>query len=306
VSFVPTFDPPRPLPPKPGPRPKFPVPWGLFIVLAVYALAVWGYIWKTYWTSDEYLALQAYKEAMLRLGVKEGETCSEADFLIGFDKLLEAARLMPEERELLVKLERLRYLAEQRKFKLSKEQVRHVEMMALRAKNIAEERKPWLVVGTRDKGWAPDQLAQTPQRIVWWSIPGGLVIIAFWGYLQFSARRVRAQEHEADLKKAEREVEELGEFRRGLGVSKSSLPPVEDDDGDTEAEPPKPRPGSSSGRPAVSRPATTSGAKAVSRPPTSGVKPVSRPPTASSAKAVSRPGTSGSRPAVKRRPPDEE
>ncbi len=282
----------------PAPRPKFPVPWGLFVVLAIYALAVWGYIWKTYWTSPEYLAMEAYGEAMVRLGVKEGETCSEADFLTGFDKLLEAAVLVPEERELLVKLERLRYLAEKRKIPLSKEQLRHVELMALRAKNIAEERKPWLVVGARDKGWAPDQLAQTPSRIVWWSLPGGILIIAYWGYLQFSAARVRAKEHEADLKQSEREVEELGDFRKGLGTSKSSLRRVEaeDDDGPTQADPPpRRRPVSTGGRPAVKRPGTASGAKAVSRP-----------PTASGAKAVSRPATSGGKPAVKRRPPDEE
>lgn len=280
----------------PAPRHKFPVPWGLFVVLAVYALAVWGYIYKTYWTSPEYLALQAYGEAMVRLGVKEGETCTEADFLRGFDLLLEAARLVPEERELLVKLERLRYLAEKRKFTLSKEQVRHVEMMALRAKNIAEERKPWLVVGTRDKGWAPDQLAETPTRIVWWSIPGGVLIIAYWAYLQFSAARVRAKEHEADLKQSEREVASLGDFRKGLGVSKSSLRPVDEDDGDTLAEPeppPRPRP-STGGKPAVRRPATSSG-----------VKPVARPATSSGVKPVSRPATGG-KPAVKRRPPDEE
>lgn len=306
MSVVPSpAAPPKP----PAPRPKFPVPWGLFVVLAVYAAAVWGYLYQTYWTSPEYLAMQAYGEAMVRLGVKEGETCPEEDFLKGFDKLLEAANLVPEERELLKKLERLRYLAEARKIPLSKDQIRHVEMMSVRAKNIAEERKPWLVVGVRDKGWAPDQLAQTPKRVVLWSIPGAVLIIAYWGYLHFSAARVRAKEHEADLKKSEREVEELGEFRRGLGVSKSSLRPVEEDDGDTLAEPeppPRPRP-STGGKPAVRRPATSSGVKPVSRAPTSsGAKAVSRPPTSSGAKAASRPTTSSGKPAVKRRPPDEE
>jgi cytochrome c-type biogenesis protein CcmH/NrfF len=41
-----------------------------------------------------------------------------------------------------------------------------------------------------------------------WSLPGALVIVVVWAWLRYSGRKVRAQEHEAELKKLEAEVKE--------------------------------------------------------------------------------------------------
>ncbi len=232
------------------PKRKFPVPWGLFVALAVYALAVWGYVWKTYWSSPEYLAAQHYAQALRILGVDDGRKCSEKELLRAFEHVLEAARLMPRVKPLVEHAERLRWRFDERKLKLPEEYKRRVEAVSAVTRRIEQEQEPWLVVGVRDKGWAADQLLEGPEKVVWWSIPGGVVIILIWAYGRFSARAVRDREHEEDLKAKEREVEQLAEYRKGLKPAPSAT--QEDDDADTIAEPPKPRPPSQR-RPAVKR-----------------------------------------------------
>ncbi|MDP1826691.1 MAG: hypothetical protein Q8L48_25700 [Archangium sp.] len=260
-------------PPKAPPARKFPVPYGLFIVLAVYALCVYGYIWTNYWNSPEYKAALGYAKALMILGVDDGRKCSEAQLTEAFEATLEAARLMPDERQLVDHLESLRHRFAERKFKLKPELVKKVEMMSANTMRIEQERKAWLVVGQRDRGWAPDQLLAGPERVVLWSIPGGVLIIAFWAYTRFSGKAARDKDHEADLKQAEREVEELGDFRRGLG---SRPPPKVEDDADTlAASPPvRAKPPSKGGYVSPSspnlkptRPRTSSGVKPVKRRP---------------------------------------
>ncbi len=258
-------------------RPSFPVPWGLFVVLAVYAAAVYGYIWATYWDNPEYKAALSYAKALLILGVDDGRRCSEAELVKAFELTLESARLMPEERQLVEHLENLRHRFEERKFKLSSDLKQKVEMMSANTLRHEQQKKAWLVVGARDRGWTPEQLLGGPRRAVLWSIPGAVFIIAFWAYTRFSGRAARAKEHEQQLKDSEHDVEALGDFRRGL--DKVRPRPQVEDDADTYAESP----------PVRVRPPSQSGVKPVTR------RPVTRPPTSGSGVK-----------AVKRRPPSDE
>jgi len=283
-----------PAPPKS--RPRFPVPYGLFIALAVYALAVLAYVKFQYWDSPEYQAAEHYARALYLLGVDDGRKCSEKQLTEAMEHVLEAARLVPDEKSLAEHAERLRWRYDERKFKIPKDLERRAELVSASAQRKEREKDPWLVVGVRDRGWGPEQLLGGPKRAVLWSLPGGVLIILFWAYGRFSARAVREREHEEELKQREAEVKALGKFREGLPAAPSKYEATDDDDesGETLADPPKPkRVPTSPGARAVSRPPTSSGAKAVSRPPSSGGRPaVSRPPT-------------GSRPAVKKRPPGE-
>lgn len=272
---------------------KFPIPWGLFIVLAVYAAGVYGYIWSQYWNSPEYKAAQAYAKALLILGTDDGRRCSEADLNRAFELTMQAALLMPDEVQLVEHLENLRHRYEERKFKLNKDWINRVEMMSAHTLRLEQAKKGWMVVSQRDKGWAPEQLLAGPERIVLWSLPGGVLIIAFWGYTRFSARRVREDDHLADQKSLEREVEDLGKWREGLG-SKRPAPQPGEDDSDTLASSPPVR---------VQPPSRGSGVKQVQHPSTPGARPPTR---GSGVKAVSRPPSLTSRPAVKKRPPDDE
>lgn len=308
--------------PAPPAKRRFPIPYGLFIALGVYALAVLGYIKFQYWDSPGYVAAEKYSYALWLLGADDGRKCTEAQLVEAMGLILEAARLVPDEKSLAEHTERLRYRFEERKFKIPKDLERHAELVSATAQRREREKDPWLVVGVRDRGWGPEQVLSGPRRAALWSIPGGVLIILIWAYGQFNARKVREREHEDELKKAEAEVKALGQFREGLksAPSKYDVPDDDEDEegGDTLADPPPRRPTTSGGAKAVRRPVSSGGRPAVSRSPTSlGARDVSRPPTSSGAKAVSRPPSSGGRPAVsrppttgrppvKKRPPDDE
>lgn len=299
-----------PAPPAPAKRRSFPIPYGLFIALAVYAVAVLAYVKFEYWDAPGYVAAEKYSRALWLLGADDGRTCSEAQLTEAMKLILEAARLVPDEKSLAEHTERLRYRFEERKFKIPRDLERHAELVSAAARRREREKEPWLVVGVRDRGWGPEQLLGGPRRVAMWSIPGGVLIVLIWAYGQFNARRIREREHEDDLKKLEAEVKALGKFREGLeqAPSKYDVPDEGGDEdeegGDTLAEPPR-RPTTSRGAKAVSRPKTSSGTTAIARPPSTGGRPaVSRPTSSGGRPAVSRPPTT-SRPPVKKRPPDE-
>jgi hypothetical protein len=202
------------------------VPWGLFIVLTVYAAGVALYVWTNYYDSSEYKGAQVWLEARELLGRDGCRSCSERELNLAFDLLLDTARHLPDSPTPVEELESLRYRFEERHFKLTKERVTSAEMMSARKHALDLEKKAWLVVGTQHKGWTPEKILGGPRRTVLWSIPGAVLIIIFWGYTLFSRKRALANKHEAQLKDSEREVEELGEFRRGLPPAPpSSIPP---------------------------------------------------------------------------------
>lgn len=194
----------------PGPAPKFPVPWGLFVILALYGLGVLGFIWKTYWHSPEYKAAELSDRALLILGVDDGRKATPEQLREAFDDFLEAGRMLPEESQFAENLERLRNRFEERRIKLDPERIRRAEAVSELARRVQEQRAPLLVIGARDRHWAPDQLIAGPTTIALWSIPGAVLIIGIWAYLQVSSYLVRSREHAAQLEAVENEVKQLG------------------------------------------------------------------------------------------------
>lgn len=257
------------------------MPWGLFVVLTIYALAVVGYIWKTYWESPGYQAAEHYALALSLLGVDDGRKSSAKDLEAAFGHVLEAARLVPEDKALAQHTERLRWRFEERGFKLNPDLVRKSELVSKAAQRVEEERSPWLAIGSRDRGWAPDQLLAGPERVVWWSSPGVVLIIAVWAYGQFGAKKAREREHEENLRKDEAAAKALGAWREGLARA-----PGNDDDA-TVADP----------APAAKPRTTSSGRRAVERTSSPGRSAVSK--SSPGRPSVSK--SSGSRPAVKRK-----
>lgn len=159
-------------------------PWGLVVVLGLYGLAVLGYVWATFWSSPEYNAALQYEQALTLLGPADGRKCSEKDRVRAFEKLLEVARLMPEEIQVAEHLERLRHRFDERAFRLNRELVMKAELVSAQASRVEQDRKPWLVVGLRDRHWGPEEVLKKPQQVVLWSLPGGALIIALWAYSQ--------------------------------------------------------------------------------------------------------------------------
>lgn len=217
----------------------FSFPWALLVLLGLYAAGVYMYIWVNYYDSPEYKAARSYARALALLGDGDGRRCSEENLNQAFKLTMEAAVLLPENRDLIDHLESLRHRFDERKLKLNKEWVNQVEMMSARALKRDQERQSIGVVGVRDKGWHPEQLLAGPERVVMWSIPGAVLIVAFYAYTRFNRRAYLQREHEEKLKSQEKEVEELGHFRRRIGPDGRPLPqPGEDEATDTLASPP--------------------------------------------------------------------
>jgi len=189
---------------------QFPVPYGLFVVLAIYGLCVVGYVYATYWSSAPYVAAEHYAAASELLGLDDGRSCSQAALTEAYQHYLEAARLMPRITALHERTEAMRWRFEERHFKLDPDLAHRAEAAAMLWRNIQREEEPILVVGARDRGWQPAQLLEGPKRTFLWSLPGALVLAVIWAWLRFSAKKVRAVEHEAELKKMESEVGALG------------------------------------------------------------------------------------------------
>lgn len=194
-------------------RQKFPVPWGLFIVLGIYALAVLGYVWATYWRSPEYRAAEHFAQADALLGLDDGRKASREQLEAAYLHLLEAARLVPRAKLLHDRVESLRWRFEERKFRMPRDLEMRAEAVAMLWQRLQQEDEPWLVVGARDRGWTPHALLQGPRTAVLWSIPGAVVLSILWAFWKYGPRRVKAQEHEADVQAKERELEALERAR---------------------------------------------------------------------------------------------
>ena len=287
--------------PKPAlPQYRFPMPWGLFAILILYAGAVVFYIDQAYWESPDYQAVVHFVAALKALGTEEGATCSEEKLREGMNHLLESARLAPQEKGFATRVERLRGRFEERKFKLPEDMKHRAEAVSKHAMMQDESRKAWLVYSQRERGWAPDQLLEGPQNVALWSIPGGVLIIVVWAFQQFSHRRAWQLEHIRHVKDQERELEELGAFRQGLGDGAPA--PDEEEADDTIADPPpRARPPTANREAVAKRPASSRDLPGV-RPPSSRDLPGVRPPSSRDLPGVARkPPTSSGRPAVARR-----
>jgi hypothetical protein len=199
------------------------VPWVLVVVLLLYGLSVLGYVWHTYWNSPDYQAAQHYVAALELLGTDgEGRTSPVANLPRAFDLMLEASRLMPDDKGLAVRVERLRWRCEERGVPLSKAQVRKAELVSDSARRAEEATHAAMVFSLRDKGWAPDQLLDGPTRVVWWSLPGLAFIFAVFGWSVYNDKRRRADMASESQRQVEHEIEELGAFRRRIKTAKKT------------------------------------------------------------------------------------
>ncbi len=191
-------------------------PLGLVVALALYAAALVGYVYVQYWSSPEYIAAEKFEEAHRIMGLDECAKCNQPQLTRAMTLMLECSRLMPEEMWFPKQVERLRWQFEQKKFALDKDLQRKAELVSAAAYKIEKEKKPWLVVGAHDMGWAPAQVLAGPQRALLWGTPGFALIFVFWLYLQLAARKARKVDHEQNLRHDEQKLAELGEFREGL------------------------------------------------------------------------------------------
>lgn len=212
-------------PQNPVPRGRFPVPIGLFVALALYAAAVLGYVWATYWDSADYQAAVHYAKAQEVLGKKAGAGAPRETLIEGYRHLLEAARLKPEVRTVHDQLESLNWRFDERGWRVPEDLRHNAEAVAMTWMNIQKANAPILVVGVRDRGWAPDQLVEGPAKVFRWSPIGALLILVIWTYGNFNAKRVREQDKEAQLQQTEQELLERDLERIQPSSTRASTPP---------------------------------------------------------------------------------
>lgn len=202
--------------PLPAPRRRFRIPWGLLLALAAYYGLVTLYVNVQYWQSPGYLAAEHVVKADRLLGREDGRDANQEALTEAYDHYLEAARLMPQEAWLHKKLETLNWRFDGRGWEVPLELRRRADALGLVWQRIATAQKPIMAVGVRDRGWDPDSLLNGPGRAFAWSLVGAFGIVVIWAQVTFNAKRVRAREHEADLQQQEKDVQELGQWRKGL------------------------------------------------------------------------------------------
>lgn len=195
-------------------RQRFPTPWGLFIALSVYAVAVVTYVWVSTYRSPEYQAAEHYERAQELLGLDDGRSATRPQLEEAYGHLLEAARLMPRLKELHQRTEAMRWRFEERGWRLDADLTYRAEAVALLWRQAEDAAAPILVVGARDRGWAPEQLMAKPQRIFGLSLVGALAICLVWAYLKWSGHRVRAADHELSIRELQAELEAAEHAKR--------------------------------------------------------------------------------------------
>ncbi len=194
-------------------RMPFPVPWGLLIVLGLYATVVTLYIGLQYWRSPEYQAAVHYREAYPVLQQRPGVPDKREELLAAYEHLLEAARLLPAATALHQELEKLNWRLD-RTGGVPRELQLRAGAVAELWRRIQEQHDPYLVIGAAERGWAPDQLVAGPARAFGWAVAGALLILAVWAYRMFGVRREREERREAHVQQTEREIEEIARQRR--------------------------------------------------------------------------------------------
>lgn len=211
---APAFDEPRTAPEVPVAQRRIAaLPWGLLMAWAVYALLVLGYVWATYWRSADYQAAVHYRAAHEVLGPSEGRHSTREELTEAYRHLLEAARLKPEVRTFHDELESLNWRFDERHWRVP-EHLRHsAEAVAMTWTNIQKQNAPILVVGLRDRGWAPDQLLEGPSRVLRWAPLGAILIAAVWAFGRFNAKRQREEEKEKELRALEDELASIDRHR---------------------------------------------------------------------------------------------
>ncbi len=246
-------------------RLPFPIPWGLVVLLGIYAGAVVFYIDATYWSTPGYQAAEHVEAGAILLGGDEGKSLDQKKMEEAYSHYLEAARLMPELRWIHEKLQRLRYKMDERGMKLSKELVMRSEALAVLLQRAEQADAPMLLISARDRGWTSEAVLSGPKTVALWSIPGGILISIFVIFRTWTEHRLRTEGKEGESQKLEKELVELERARTVGSVNEDGS--FNDRDGDVLLEERKPRPSRGAPSPGPRAPSKAPRASGTKKPP---------------------------------------
>lgn len=169
-------------------RHRWPIPWGLFIMLGLYFAAVLGYTRYEYVNSPEYKASRHLRIADQLLGQDNGLTAEKEQLVEALDNLIIAMKYVPENVWAQKKVEVLARRLSERKVKLTREQQQLVDALG-RKYRVAEDKKTsFMPIGVRDI-WDIDALKEMPGRVLQRTFLGGFIIFIVWLYKTLQDRK---------------------------------------------------------------------------------------------------------------------
>ncbi len=169
-------------------RRRFPIPWGLFILLGLYFGGVWGFLRYEYYNAPEYKAARHLRIAGQMLGEDNGMTAEASDLLKALDHLLAALSAYPDDPLAHQRIEAVVRRLQERNTKLPGEKQKQIDALALRYRRMNERGSELLIVGPRDL-WNVDYALEMPGRIARYSVFGGVIILLIWIYKSWQDRR---------------------------------------------------------------------------------------------------------------------
>lgn len=194
-------------------KPRMHVPWGLFIILALYFGGVWGYVRYEYYYSPKYIAAKHLRSADQLLGGGDGGRVSLDALKDALDHLIQALNAFPEDTWTQTRIEGVVRHLKERGEKLTKDQQHTVDSLALTYRRNQDAKTSFLPIGARDI-WDVDSVLDMPNTMMRNSVVGGLFILAFWLYRTIQDRKhLHALALERDAYRSE-EIDDLGVHRK--------------------------------------------------------------------------------------------
>jgi len=194
-------------------RKRFPVPWGLLILLGLYFGGVYAFLHFQYYESPEYQSAKHLRIAEQLLGEDEGETAKVPDLLQAFDHLTTAVNLQPENRWGHQRIELVVRLLRERNTKLPTDKQRLLDALSLRYAHFAQGRDTALLVEVHQI-WDLDEISAMPAKVARWSVVGGAFILLAWLYKTWQDRRYLSRLSTERMEGRREELADLGQHRQ--------------------------------------------------------------------------------------------
>lgn len=192
---------------------KFHVPWGLFLVLGLYAAGAYSYVQYTNSTSPQTLAAKHLAVAEDILGKDNGESAKSDQLQVAYQELIDALTITPEDAWGHQQLEVVTWELNRRGQKPPAELKRRGDFLAASWQNMQAAKTSQLPESPRER-FGLDELEDSASRAKRYIALGSLIIILLWAYKEFQDYKFmhrREDEHEVLHRE---ELLDLGSHRR--------------------------------------------------------------------------------------------
>jgi hypothetical protein len=164
-------------------RRRFHFPWGLVIILGVYAGVSYAYIRNKELNSPSFIAGNHLRAAMQILGQDNGASQPLDSLQTAYAHLVEALGAFPDDKWAHEQLEQVRMVMVRRGTKPLPDLQRKADFLAAAYQELQAGRRHALPVGMRDE-WDVDGVMAAPGQMARYAVFGGLVIVLLWAYKQ--------------------------------------------------------------------------------------------------------------------------